>query len=244
MWGNQDWRHMKLRILLLAILALPLSLFGTTVNEVASAIMADLAARDAKPLADVSYVVTEDTPEYNYVYRVKRIGIWQTQHTLLLANGRPSYEKQVADFGRDRNNQLDEYPENGEIRDRWLDLRKLSALILPNTLAFATSSENPQVYMTFACKASVAGSEPVALKGTLVFDKKLGIVTSIQFVNALPFNTARGKVEKMTETLTFEKNDKLGMPVTTSIRWSVKGRKSMMSSLSDDYSASITDYLK
>jgi hypothetical protein len=235
---------MKLRILLLAILALPLALFGATASEIASAIVKDFAARDSHPLKDVTYVVTEDTPEYNYVYRVKRIGVWQTQHTLLMANGYPSYEKQVTNFAKARDNHFEQYPVGGEIKDRWLDLNKLSALIVPGSVAFASSTDNQQVYMSFACKASVAGSEPVDLKGSLVYDKKLECVTSIQFVNEKPFKTQRGRVDDMTETLTFKKDEKLGVPVTTSVRWSVKGRKSFMSDFDDEYNASITDYSK
>lgn len=235
---------MKLRTLLLAILLLPLSLFAVPVEPIIVGIMQDLSARDMQPLANVSYVVTEVTPDHNYVYRVKRVGAWQTQHTLLLNNGWPSSEKGVLDFAKDRNNNTNVYPEGGEIRDRWLNLRHLAPLVQSSTLALATTPTGQSVYMSFTCKTSAAGSEPVELKGTLVYDTKLGIVTSIQFVNKEPFKTTRGKVEKLTETLTFEKDSKLGVPVPVSIRWSVKGRKGMMSSFEDSFSASITDYSK
>lgn len=235
---------MKLRILLLFLFLLPLSLLATSLEEAVSGITKDLATRDANPLADVEYVVTEVTPEYNYVYHVTRIGQWKTQHMLLLINGRPSNEMLIQEFRVKRNNNTDEYPEGGEIKDRWLDLRSLSALVQPSTLAFATSSDNPQVYMTFACNASIAGSAPANFKGTLVYDTKLGIVTSMQFVNSGIIKTRRGKVENLVETLTFEKDAKLGMPVLTSVRWTVKGRKGMVSSFEDQYSASFSDYAK
>ena len=233
---------MKLRILLLALIALPLSLFGTTVEELASAVMQDLADRDAHPLADVTYVVNETQGETDCVYRVKRIGRWQTQHTLLMMNGYSSYEKQVTEFAKARNNPNDDYPSWGEVKDRWLNLNRLTALVVPGTLAVATSADNPQVYMTFACKAPVAGSEPVALKGTLVFDKSSGLVSSIQFVNDGPFKTPRGRVDSFTETLTFSRNAFVGMTVPTSIRWSVKGKKNAFSALYDEYSSTMSDY--
>jgi hypothetical protein len=242
--GNQNVACMKLRTLLLAFFLLPLALFAAPAEPLIVGIMRDLSARDARPLADVTYVVTEDSGNNNYVYRVKRIGAWQTQHTLLLNNGWPSSEKGMLSFARDRNNNTGEYPTGGEIRDRWLNLRQLAALVQPSTLTVATTPTGQSVYMSFTCKASVAGSEPAELKGTLVYDTKLGIVTSMQFVNKEPIKTSRGKIEKLTETLTFEKDSKLGVPVPSSIRWSVKGRKGMMGSFEDSFSASFSDYTK
>ena len=235
---------MKLRILLASLFLLPLSLLATTLEVATTGITNDFASRDANPLSDIAYVVTEVTPEYNYVYHVKRIGQWQTQHVLLLINGRPSNEMLIQEFREKRNNNVNEYPEGGEIKDRWLDLRRLSSLIKPGTLAFATNPENPQVYMTFVCTTSIAGSEPANFKGTLIYDTKLGIVTSMQFVNSTPIKTRRGRVDSLTETLTFDRDSKLGAPVLTSVRWTVKGRKGMVSSFEDQYSASFTDYSK
>jgi hypothetical protein len=236
---------MKLRILLPALIFLPLAILRAAAPaSPTDAVMKELSWRDAHPLADYSYVVNDYGSDIKRVYRVNHIGVFQTRNLLLSVNNRPSNELEIRKFTLERNNYSDDpaSPQKPGDINRWIRVGKPAAMIAPGTLKLKQAIGDQQYY-TFTAHTSVGGSEPVDLDGTLVYDSKEGFVTMIVLTSAKPFKAGEhGKVENFQMRMNFDKNDKMRAVVPTGISWTVSGRKSMLSGYQDKYQATYDDY--
>jgi hypothetical protein len=231
---------MKTKVLILSLFAfLPAALFaaGDTTYDPIAAVKNDLFWRDAHPLSNLNYVITEGSGGRLYMYRVSRVGDNQMRYTLLRVDGRPSWESEVTDFSKKWNCYDLKNAKPGSAR-AWINYENPLRIMDPESLVKEKEDGNVIIFR-FACVASVGGSEPAKLDGRLYFDRAQGYVTSIDIHGTGPIKTAKGRVGEFTMHVYYELNRTLGFVVPTSADWSVRGDK-----VSDDCSLAIGDYRK
>lgn len=227
---------MKTKAFLLALFLVLPAMLRADDAAVLAAVKNDLSWRDAHPIADINYVVTENSADHTYMYRITRVGATKMRHVLLRVDTRPSGEDESLKFGRKWN--VYDIPNAKPTAFRtWINYENPLKLVAEGTLS-QEKSDGDTISYSFKCVTSVAGSEPATLLGNLTFDRKKGFITEVDIYSNGAIQTERGRVDSLSMHIYYDLNRKLGFVVPTSVNWSVKGEKA------DDCDLSFGDYRK
>lgn len=213
---------MKTKAFLLALfLALPCLLRAD--DAVLAAVKNDLALRAMRPLADINYVVTENSGDHILMYRITRVGATQMRHMLLRVDNRPSGEDESLKFGRKWN--VYDIPNAKPTAFRtWINYENPQLLVADGSLV-QEKVDGARVTFSFKCVTTVGGSEPATLTGKLTFDTKKGFVTDVDLYSTGVIESPRGRVNSLSMHIYYDQNKKVGLIVPTSVNWSVQGEK-------------------